>query len=251
MSKFPDSVMSCIDVNEDLLPDNVLRYTFRQLLENNGYVQVINVPKDFDHVSFLKELGDFLPTPTGAVVGDLKPEPDMDELYHAQNRRSLVPHTEGYEYRGTPPRYMALWCVTPAEGVGGETTMLDSTHILAELTEEDRQHFRRARYEWKSTDGLQYRGVRHRIEHPVLEEVDGRLVFRFSYNNLIVPEGDELVARLSERGKEIYDDRHVAVRYKKRDLVVWDNWRFLHSRNSFEDPRRHLKRVQIAASVGS
>lgn len=249
MSKSPDSVLSCTDVNGDLLPEGVLRYAFHQLLGNNGYVHVVNVPKTFDHVAFLKELGDFQPTPTGTVVGDLKPEADMDDTYHAQNRKSLVSHTEGYEYRGTPPRYLALWCITPASGEGGETTMLDGHQLLDELTEDERQHLLATTYEWKSTDGLARRGVDYRTEHPVLEQRRTGLVFRFSYNNLILPEGDEVAARLLERGKEIYDEHHVAVRYEERDLIVWDNWRMLHSRNAFEDPARHLKRVQIAAPI--
>lgn len=247
MAKSPDSVLSCLDVNNDLLPDDVLRYAFRQLLANNGYVLVVNVPDEFDHVAFLKELGDFVPTPTGTIVGDLKPEPDMDDTYHAQNRRSLVPHSEGYEYRGLPPRYMSLWCVTPAVGAGGETTMLDGYQILGQLTDSERQHFHETVYSWKSTDGLARRGVHHWVEHPVLEETEDGLVFRFSYNNLVVPDGDELARRLLEEGKSLYERSHVAVTYEPRDMIVWDNWRMVHSRNAFDDPGRHLKRVQIAA----
>lgn len=248
--KSPDSVLSCHDVNGDLLSDQVLKYAFRQLLGNNGYVLVVNVPEAFDHVAFLKELGDFQPTPTGTVVGDLKPEADMDDIYHAQNRRSLVPHTEGYEYRGVPPRYMALWCVKPASGAGGETTMLDGYRVLRELTEDERQHFLTTTYTWKSTTGLARRGVNHTVDHPVLEQIGDDLVFRFSHNNLVVPEGDELAARLLQQGLEIYESSHTAVTYEARDMIVWDNWRMMHSRNAFDDPSRHLKRVQIAAPVG-
>ncbi|MCZ2524798.1 TauD/TfdA family dioxygenase [Streptomyces sp. HB2AG] len=249
MPKLPDSVLSCFDVNGDLLPEDVLKYAFRQLLSNNGYVQVVDVPESFDHVAFLKELGDFQPTPTGTVVGDLKPESDMDDIYHAQNRRPLVPHTEGYEFRGLPPRYLSLWCVKPASGAGGETTMLDGRRVLEEFTEEEQRHFRETVYHWKSTEGLARRGVALDAEHPVLEDRGDETVFRFSFNNLVVPEGDELAARLLRRGKEIYDESHVAVRYRARDMIVWDNWRMMHSRNAFDDPTRHLKRVQIAAPV--
>jgi hypothetical protein len=30
-------------------------------------------------------------------------------------------------------------------------------------------------------------------------------------------------------------------------MIVWGNWRMVHSRNAFDVPRRHLKHVQIAA----
>ncbi|WP_052682280.1 TauD/TfdA family dioxygenase [Saccharothrix sp. ST-888] len=133
----------------------------------------------------------------------------------------------------------------------GKKSRLDGNRILREFTEDERRHFAETTYAWKSTEGLARRGVQHNAEHPVLEEIDGELVFRFSYNNLVVPDGDELAARLLERGKEIYDESHVAVEYQERDVIVWDNWRMLHSRNAFEDPTRHLKRVQIAAPISA
>ncbi|MGW6565990.1 TauD/TfdA dioxygenase family protein [Streptomyces sp. NPDC054975] len=251
MPKLPDSVLSCHDVNGDLLPDAVLRYAFDQLLKNNGYVHLVNVPEQFDHVAFLKELGDFQPTPTGTVVGDLKPEPDMDDVYHAQNRRSLLPHTEGYEYRGIPPQYLALWCVKPASGPGGETTLLDSRQLLAGFDEDELRGFTETPYRWRSTEGLARRGVEHTAEHPVLEEYAGRTLLRYSHNNLVVPEGDTAARRLLERCEQLYAEQHVSVVYAARDMIVWDNWRMLHSRNAFDDPDRHLKRVQIAAPVAA
>lgn len=247
MGKWPDSVVSCVDMNGDALSDDVLKYAFHQLLGNNGYVHLVNVPESFDHVAFLRHLGEFQPTPTGTLVGDVKPERGMDDVNHGQNRGALQPHTEGYEFHGRPPRYLALWCVKPAEGLGGETTMLDGNRVLAEFDDSELGHFRDTVYRWGSTEGLARKGVVPTAEHPVLEEQEGERIFRFSTSYLAIPEGDELATRLIERGNALYEEQHVAIRYQKRDMVVWDNWRMLHSRNAFEDPTRHLKRVQIAS----
>jgi alpha-ketoglutarate-dependent taurine dioxygenase len=247
MARSPDSVLSCVDMNGDVLPDAVFRYAFRQLLGNNGYVHVVDVPETFDHVAFLKEMGEFQPTPTGTLVGDVKPERGMDDVNHGQNRGGLTPHTEGYEFHGLPPRYLALWCVNPPAGQGGETTIFDGNRILAEFADDERDHLTTTAYRWGSTEGLARHGVRPSAEHPVLEEHGGELILRFSTNYLVVPEGDEIARRLIDRGNELYAGNHIAVRYQKRDLLIWDNWRMLHSRNAFEDPERHLKRVQIAA----
>ncbi|GAA4975821.1 TauD/TfdA dioxygenase family protein [Actinoplanes utahensis] len=248
MGRSPDSVLSCVDMNGEALADGVLRYAFGQLLGNNGYVHLVGVPEDFDHVAFLKELGDFQPTPTGTVVGDVKPERGMDDVNHGQNRGGLTPHTEGYEFRGLPPRYLALWCVVPPSGPGGETTMLDGDRILAEFSDEERGRLHDTVYRWGSTEGLARHGVTPTAEHPVLERHENGLILRFSSNYLIVPEGDELARRLIDRGNVLFAEKHIAVRYQPRDMVVWDNWRMLHSRNAFQDPARHLKRVQIAAA---
>jgi alpha-ketoglutarate-dependent taurine dioxygenase len=247
MAKSPESVLSCVDMNGDVLADAVLRYSFRQLLGNNGYVHLVNVPESFDHVAFLKETGEFQPTSTGTVIGDVKPEAGMDDVNHGQNRGALTPHTEGYEFRGLPPRYLALWCVTPPSGAGGETTVFDGDRLLAEFTEEERRHLRETVYRWGSTEGLARRGVTPTAEHPVLQAHEDATILRYSSSYLAVPEGDEVARRLVERGKALFADQHIAVRYRARDMLVWDNWRMLHSRNAFEDPARHLKRVQIAA----
>ncbi|OLZ43648.1 TauD/TfdA family dioxygenase [Amycolatopsis keratiniphila] len=247
MARNPDSVLSCVDMNGDVLADGVLRYAFRQLLGNNGYVHVVNVPESFDHVEFLKEMGEFQPTPTGTVVGDVKPERGMDDVNHGQNRGGLTPHTEGYEFHGLPPRYLGLWCVNPPAGQGGETTIFDGNRVLTEFTDDERVHLRDTAYRWGSTEGLARHGVRPTAEHPVLEEHDGETIFRFSTNYLVVPDGDDVARRVIDRGNELFAERHIAVRYRRHDLLVWDNWRMLHSRNAFEDPERHLKRVQIAA----
>ncbi|MFH8445909.1 TauD/TfdA family dioxygenase [Streptomyces sp. NPDC018026] len=62
----------------------------------------------------------------------------------------------------------------------------------------------------------------------------------------MIPEGDESARRLIDCGGALYEENHIAIRYEKRDLAVWDNWRMPHSRNAFEDPQRHIERVQIA-----
>ncbi|MFI7637686.1 TauD/TfdA dioxygenase family protein [Nonomuraea sp. NPDC049400] len=247
MAKSPDSVLSCLDMNGEPLADAVLWYAFRQLLGNNGYVHLVGVPESFDHVAFLKELGEFQPTSTGTLVGDVKPERGMDDVNHGQNRGALTPHTEGYEFQGLPPRYLALWCVTPPSGPGGETTLFDGNRILAEFTEDERRHLRDTVYRWGSTEGLARHGVTPTAEHPVLEEHKGEPILRFSTNYLTVPESDETARRLIDRGNVLFAEQHIAVRYQARDMVVWNNWRMLHSRNAFEDPSRHLKRVLIAA----
>ena len=101
----------------DLAEDT--RQIFDRNLVDHGYVYLHNVPDTFDHLALLKELGDFMPQYDGKFIWDLTPEPDMDDVYHSRNTRALVPHTEAYEYPLLPPRYLALWCVQPAQGLGG------------------------------------------------------------------------------------------------------------------------------------
>ncbi|MFC8513886.1 TauD/TfdA family dioxygenase [Streptomyces sp. NPDC057257] len=245
MPKSADSVLSFLDGNGNPVPEEALRSTYAKLLRTNGYVHLVDVPDTFDHVGFLRGFGDFLPSPTGTLVGDMVPEPGMDGIYHSGNQQALVPHTEGYDLDELPARYLALWCVVPPSGEGGETTLFDGFKLVNSLGEDERKHLETQTYTWSLAAGLQSQGMMYQAEHPVLETVDDELLLRFSYNNLRRPDGDETVADFLERGKERFDAEHTAVRYRPGDLLHWDNWRMLHARNAFEDPHRHLKRVMI------
>jgi alpha-ketoglutarate-dependent taurine dioxygenase len=245
MPKSADSVLSCLDGNGNRIPEEVFRTAYTKLLTINGYVHVVDVPDDFDHVEFLGSFGDFMPSPDGALVGDMVPEAGMDGIYHSGNRQALVPHTEGYDLDHLPPRYLALWCVVPPSGEGGETTLLDGYKLLDALADGERKHLETENYTWTLAAGLRSQGMAYEAQHPVVESVDDTLLLRFSYNNLRRPEGDETVAAFLDGGKQRFDEQHVKVRYRPNDLLHWDNWRMLHARNAFEDPRRHLKRVQI------
>lgn len=247
MLKHPASLLSLTDFNGNPLNEVLMWQSFHKLMEDNGYVLFQNVPSEFDPVAFCKALGDFVPQYTGVLVGDVVAEPGMDEFYHAGNSKPLLPHSEGYDFEGLPPRYLALWCVTPAEGTGGETTLADAYAWVATLSEEDRSHLFERVYEWTTTTAVRSMGLALSPKHPVLEHHDGRVIVRFSYNNLIRDDSDERTERILSSGKESFYRSHVAVEYSRNDMLVLDNWRMLHARNAFTDRGRHLKRIQIGA----
>jgi alpha-ketoglutarate-dependent taurine dioxygenase len=211
-------------------------------------VHAIEVPESFDHAAFLAGFGDFYPGPSGKLVDDIVPEAGMDDVYYGGNRRSLLPHTEGYEFAGLPPRYLALWCVTPSAGEGGETTLMDTTPLLAWLSERDRHVLRTQRFAFHGSAGLRRRGLDQHATHPILATVDGFTVLRFSSNNIEIDRADPAAQAFLARTTEVFEAAHIAIRYRRNDLLHWDNWRLLHSRTAFEDPHRHLKRVQIRYS---
>lgn len=220
---------------------------YRSALSAFGYVHGINVPDDFDHAGFLAQFGAFYPGPSGKTIDDIMPEPGMDDVYYGSNRRALLPHTEGYEFSGLPPRYLALWCVTPPAGTGGETTLFDTRSVVEHLAGAERAALERSVFTWVSSAGLRRNGLGQEATHPILEQVDGVGLLRFSLNNVLLPqeprdEGAEAFLSLTRRA---FEDGHITVNYQRNDLLHWDNWRVLHSRNAFDDPQRHLKRIQI------
>lgn len=214
------------------------------LIKGCGYVYLKDVPGGFDHLSFLAEFGDFMPQYDGELVWDLKPEPDMDDLYHSRNTQALVPHTEGYEYPGRPPHYVALWCIRRAQGPGGATTLADGARLLARFTADERRIMRERAFEWHSSEGLARKNIHVSARHPILEQYRGYELLRYSYNN-VTRDGDEFLEKYLELGNQFFEAEHEAFTIEENCLLLWDNWRMLHSRTAFEDRERHLKRVLV------
>ncbi|WP_335945837.1 TauD/TfdA family dioxygenase [Pseudomonas sp. G166] len=245
----PISIVSAIDFNDEPIPLENLHATAQSLLEEHGYVQVVNIPDGFDYIRFGRRLGSFVPNYGGAVVGNVRPEPGMDDVYHAGNHQPLTPHTEGYDFKHLPPRYIMLWCVVPAEGDGGETTLALTQPWIDALDDTSREHLLKTVYAWKTTEGIQRQGLDLRTEHPILEDTGSGRIVRFSCNNLL-HENDVIATTLQHDWQSRYQSDSVWVRYAQNDILLWDNWRVLHARNAFQDSRRHLRRLQISASGG-
>ncbi|SDH92786.1 Taurine dioxygenase, alpha-ketoglutarate-dependent [Actinokineospora alba] len=237
--------------------DNVISYAghagdteafeaeYRNILDKYGFVHAVDLPDSFDHASFLARFGAFYPGPSGKLIDDIVPETGMDDVYYGSNKRSLLPHTEGYEFPGLPPRYLALWCVTPPTGAGGETTLFDARPVTDRMSAAARSHLEESRFDWVASEGLRRIGLGQRATHPMLETVEGIELLRFSCNNLVLKQPDEVVASFRAQIMREWDGGHHRVSYVRNDLVQFDNWRVLHSRNAFSDPKRHLKRIQI------
>jgi alpha-ketoglutarate-dependent taurine dioxygenase len=246
MHRPPVSRVSLAECADPANFDDALWGRYRSLLAEHGYVHVTDVPDGFDHEKFLAGFGEPFPGPFGRIVDDIVPEPGMDDVYYAGNRQALLPHTEGYECPGLPPRYLALWCVTPpVADEGGETTLYDAAPLLAGLSPDLASRLFDRRYEYRASAGLTRLGRTRRASHPVLETVDGHTVLRLSCNNMEITDADDPVHGFLAEVRREFEAGCVAVDYRRNDFVHWDNWRVLHSRNAFTGSTRHLRRMQL------
>jgi alpha-ketoglutarate-dependent taurine dioxygenase len=220
---------------------------YRRALRDHGYVVGTSVPDGFDHPEFFSQFGEFMPSPSGELIDDITAQAGMDDVYYGMNTRALLPHTEGYEYPGLPPRYLALWCVVPP-AAGGETTLCDLAPVLAALPEHQRRLLSQSTLRWHGSQGLARLGRAGVSWHPVLEPTEDGLVLRFSLNNVEEVPETHPYRGLRASACALFQSAHVAVRHAPRGFIHWDNWRVVHSRTAFSDRQRHLRRVQIAAS---
>jgi hypothetical protein len=240
---------SILAINSQLSYADYSAVEFRQLLDQHGYVYMQGVPEDFDHETFLRGFGEFMPQYDGEKVWSVIPQERFENMYHSLNRQALHPHTECYEFPGVSPQYLALWGITPARDGGGQTTLADTRGFLATLTEEELRELAARRYEFVSADGVLDMQLGRTATHPLYELRDGREpIFRFSYNNVKLTD-DPFLHDMRQRVVSYFAEQHVAVGIETGAILIWNNHRVLHSRTAFTDMRRHLRRVWLAEAV--
>jgi alpha-ketoglutarate-dependent taurine dioxygenase len=226
--------------------DSLSDHTIQQIevnIEQLGYTRIRGLSDSFDHVSELSRLGSPIPQYDGEYVRDIRPDPNLQPgVYSALSTDELNPHTEWYEFPGAPPRFVALWCVSPVRGQGGETTIADGYEFLKNFSAEEIELLHRRRYKWYGLPT--YQATRPAIEHPVLEIVGGRTVIRYS-NQYVERRADGLMPRYIDEGKQFFVAKHTPFALLQRELLIWDNWRMIHARNAFTDRHRHMRRILL------
>ncbi|MGY0234107.1 TauD/TfdA family dioxygenase [Longispora urticae] len=218
------------------------------LVARTGWAYITGAGEFFDHASAVAAFGELMPQRDGQLVVDIKPRPDLEDVRSSLNTSELAPHTENYEFPGVPPAYVALWCVRPAEGPGGETLLVDGHAFLDTLTGEELATARTA-VTFTTGEGPARLGLHHSATHPMLEELDHGMGRLLRFSTFEVDRTDPAVDALVGRTVDYFDACRHAVRIEASGLLVWDNWRVLHSRNGFSDPRRHLRRALLRSPL--
>lgn len=220
----------------------------RTQLQESGYSYVTGAPLgEFDYVAFAASFGAPIPHHNGELIWDIRFEPEIDSAYHSGNGGALSPHTEANEHPGLPPRYLMLWCIRNASGVGGETTLVDGYEWIKGLSEETRVKLRANRYVWRSSDGITQSGYCSSASHPILEEFNAVQILRYDYFD-VEKKGDGFLDSMLESGRKFYEEHKIAIRIEPGCILLWDNWRMLHGRNAFSDLNRHLKRMLVSGT---
>lgn len=144
---------------------------FREVLPQYGYVHVTDVPDSFDPVMFCRQLGPLMLHHDGTLVAEVRPSTQTNSVYYPGSTKAFKPHTEAFDLVGLPPRYLALWCVHPAAGAGGQTTLADTRPWIEALPDEELARLKRVEYDWINPHG---KGLGVAARHPILADHGGR-----------------------------------------------------------------------------
>ena len=228
-------------------------------LVEHGYVVVTRVGEAATAESLLLELGELLEQYRGTIRHEVRARPGFDGLQYSQSRNGITPHTEAPGLP-TPPRYLALHCHRQARCGGGQTLLADGYTFVASLepglATEARE--RPIRFDLVENSGA---GGSEAIAAPIFTEARNGTpaVVRYSYNvmrdnSLDAPTHadaldlngiDPFNAEMCRRGVEFMRADGIGALPGDGDLLIFDNWRMLHARDSYEDPERHLTRYWV------
>ncbi len=234
------------------------RSAWQNELAANGWAIVRGFAEPTRAERALGELGE-LREQYGAVLRhQVKAKPGFDHLQYTHSRNGITPHTEAPGLP-SPPRYVALHCHRQARCGGGHTLLADGYAMIAALepTLRDEAQRRPIRFDLvrgaDSDSGL--------VAAPILAPVDGDQIptLRYSYsvlrdNSVSAPVHDDLEdledldpfhAAMCKQGLEHMESEGFGALPGDGELLIFDNWRMIHARDTYTDPERHLTRYWV------
>lgn len=230
----------------------------QQLLEA-GYccLSASEQPSPFSPRAFLRQFGDFAPQYDGEIEYAVKSAQGYAAYSDSRSTNDLKPHTDGSDFE-PPPRWLALVGVQAATCGGGHTLLMDGHQWLRSLPKSLQTAATTQLHWFGSSQGL-HASRPYRVHKPIL---DSRLthppVLRFSYNLLMFgdysapieqqhSEADPLTQEICHHLIAFHERQHRAFLLDRGDLLLWDNWRMVHSRTAYRDRHRHLLRYWLSA----
>lgn len=232
---------------------------WRGALAEQGWVIVRGVPEAEAAEGLLGELGELLEQYRGTIRHEVRARPGFDDLQYSQSRNGITPHTEAPGLP-SPPRYLALHCHRQARCGGGQTLLADGYGFVDSLGDElgDEARSRPIRFDQVVNSGA---AGSEAVAGPIFTEARSGLpgVLRYSYNvlrdnSLDAPihdddldlEGiDPFNAEMCRRGVAFMRGDGFGALPGDGSLLIFDNWRMLHARDSYRDAERHLTRYWV------
>jgi alpha-ketoglutarate-dependent taurine dioxygenase len=211
---------------------------FQRILQEQGYIHFEELPDGFDYLAFAQEFGSLIPHKyNGEYVFSIKVEPNLGERYPAFTTGYVEPHTEGYEYEHIPLHYQCLWCVSPPNCGGGHTLLADGYSFVNSLLEEERDYITKNKFDFVTPSGSI-------VKHPLYDvESCSQPIVRFNFSQ--IKRDEPYLDDIANRFLQFFDDEKISIKWFKNDLLIWDNFRMLHSRTQYQDRDRELKRVYL------
>jgi hypothetical protein len=209
-------------------------------VEEKGFAQFKIEEEDLPYL--ISNLGTVRAQYDGNECGFVEYNYKSEGLYSASSTGELEFHTECTEFDEAPPKYLLLYCIHPCER-GGVTKLLNLSSFFESLPEKDKNVVGNEAIEFGSTPGLLAdKGFVQSSVYPIFSAKKN--CFRFSKKCMNYESSDELVSIINKFDK-FSEENFIGIKLEKGDVLIWNNHLLAHSRTSYVDKKRKLKRYWI------
>jgi gamma-butyrobetaine dioxygenase len=217
-------------------------------LRTKGVVFIRNAPVDINSIITVASVFGIIQETNYGKVFDVKAETQASNLAFTSAALSL--HTDNPYRQPTPPGFQCLLCLQPATE-GGVTVFADGFQAAKEL---ERTNFESFNILTSTNVTFRYADKHSQLtsSRPVIElDSSFKTIKSLAVNNRSLapldPQHPELYKALGDFQKLLNDKKFgFSIKLEKGDFILWDNFRILHGRSSYEldaneDTQRHLQ----------
>lgn len=209
-----------------------------QQIKESGYACIEDIGLD-DPNGALKDVVSSVATPISyldlPLVMDLQPQPGYQPASFAGTGVFDL-HTD-LSWFEKPPKYIAMFCVSPESAGGGIPLLADGWKALADLDEADATYLKTEPVTFHPPSHIDYTPLSGPI---ISEKQDDTIMVRFRYDMLDNP------APAVTHYRQATNDNVIFIDAKPGMIFIFDNDRMLHGRTELQGGMtsdRHFKRM--------
>jgi len=246
------------EIVANVAPRRALNPHHRELAEQ-GWTLLQPEELSADLYQTLAPFGRVIPQFNGLYTFEVTLKPGFDDLPYSQSMNGIGPHTEAPVY-DPPPHYLVLHCHHQAPCGGGYTQLADGLEFLKTLPADLKDWIKHNPVAFNAT-AKPGETTRRVLEEYIFKANTEGDIFRFSYNQFhygdVNPSREDLSApearnsgtplgRIAALGEQFFLEHSTPLLIPDGCVLIWDNWRLMHARSQYSDPKRHLTRYWLA-----
>ncbi|HEY1609775.1 MAG TPA: TauD/TfdA family dioxygenase [Paraburkholderia sp.] len=231
----------------------------REELDRQGWTVLPPAALSLGIRETLMQFGTIVPQYDGRDSWEVTFKPGFEKVPYSQSQNGIGPHTE-VPVGVPPPRYLALYCHRQARCGKGQTRLADGLAFYRTLDPEWQRFVTESPVLFSATL-IPGTTSRQTLTAPIMSHDGERPVFRFSCNQFLYGDVNPSEAalesvsarsasdgpptplvELAELAEAYFESDSVPVLIPDSHLLIWDNQRLIHSRDTYSDPERHLTR---------
>ncbi len=221
-------------------------YVQKTLEQNKYFLSNIERPIANDElIFFLKEIG----TIYNLNFPIIDVRCNDNKFLRGFTNSSVSPHTECC-HESDIPTWICLYCIESSDH-GGEFYLIDTSKVIKSMDSGQIEYFKHKKYEILSPRSKTLNRDTIIRKHPLFSNdilVYTTIGFKSEHRHGYSVKDDPSREKLQQLNEIIMSQKKAYSfhKWRKGDLLIFDNHYFMHGRKSFKDIKRHLKHIRLS-----